>query len=147
MSGLFVHRYRVQFSDTDAARIAYTGRIADMALDAIDAWYVARLGIDWFALNLDHGIGAPFVHMSLDFRAPLSPRDVLLSTVRLTRAGRSSLSFTVTGETEADGRLCFTASFVSVFTDRACGRSCPAPAFLAAAIAREAALGSGGEAE
>jgi acyl-CoA thioesterase FadM len=147
MSGLFVHRYRVQFSDTDAARIAYTGRIADMALDAIDAWYVARLGTDWFALNLDHAIGAPFVHMSFDFRAPLSPRDELLSTVRLTKAGRSSLSFTVTGRAATSQRVCFDAKFVSVFIDRDTGRSRPAPAFLAAAIAREATLGLSDQAQ
>ena len=136
----YVHRYRLGFSDTDAAGIAFTGRFPNFALDAIEGWFRDRLGTDWFRLNTEEGTGTPFVHVSMDLRAPLTPRDVLLTTVRLPKAGRSSLEFTVVGHAEADQRHCFDGRFVCVFADHGIGRSRPIPERYQAAVAREVAL-------
>src|SRR5687767_3262902 len=91
----FVHHRRVSWADTDAARIAYTGRFLDFAMEAIEAWWRERMGIDWYELNVDRGIGTPFVHVALDFRSPVTPRDTMAMTVMLTRLGGSSLRFAV----------------------------------------------------
>ena len=64
--GLLVHRRRVLRGETDAARIAYTARFLDFAMEATEAWFRDRLGAGWYELNFDHGIGTPFVHASLD---------------------------------------------------------------------------------
>jgi 4-hydroxybenzoyl-CoA thioesterase len=73
-AGIFTHTIRVGWGDCDPARIAYTGRLPAFALEAIDAWWEHHLGGGWYQMELDHGIGTPFVHMSLDFRAPVTPR-------------------------------------------------------------------------
>ncbi|PWE34384.1 acyl-CoA thioesterase [Maritimibacter sp. 55A14] len=110
---VFRHRIKVRWSDCDPAQIAYTGRIPYFALEAIDAWWESVTGTDWFRLNVDRGMGAPFVHLSVDFRAPVTPRAPLDCEVRLTRLGESSIGFAVRGL--QDGTLCFEGRFVEAF--------------------------------
>ena len=122
----FRHQIRVGWADCDPARIAYTGRLPYFALEAIDAWWERTIGDDWFRLNMDRGIGTPFVHMSLDFRKPVTPRHPLVCEVRLIRLGNSSARFAVAGF--QDGALCFEGQFVEVFVESANhGRKIPVP--------------------
>ena len=113
--GAFVHEITVRWADCDPARIAYTGRIPYFALEAIDAWWENTIGSDWYRLNIDEDIGTPFVHMSMDFRKPITPRHVLSCVVRLIHLGNSSVRFSVTGH--QDGAQCFEGEFVEVFVD------------------------------
>lgn len=137
---LYVHRRRIAWWDTDAANIAYTGRFPQFGMEAIDGWFIDRLGTDWYRLHNDLGGGSPFVHLSMDMRSPLTPRDELLTTVRLAKAGRSSLEFRVEGRVAADGRLSFEGRFVCVFIDSATQKPTRIPAQFRDAVAREVAL-------
>jgi 4-hydroxybenzoyl-CoA thioesterase len=110
MAERFVHEVRVGWADCDPARIVYTGRLVCIALEAIDAWLEARLGAGWYGLNLDRNVGTPFVHMTLDFRRPVTPRHRLDCEVRLLRYSGRSLRFAVRGV--QDGELCFGGEFV-----------------------------------
>ncbi|MBX6374293.1 MAG: acyl-CoA thioesterase [Acetobacteraceae bacterium] len=134
----FVHVRRISWADTDAARIAYTARFLDFAMEAIEAWWRDRMGIDWYEMNVDRGIGTPFVHVSLDFRSPVTPRDTLATTVRLARLGGSSLRFAVEGR--AGDRLVYEGTLVCAFVDAAAMRPIGVPAEFRAALEREAAL-------
>ncbi|MFZ1813689.1 MAG: thioesterase family protein [Rhizobiaceae bacterium] len=111
----FVHSIAVRWADCDPARIAYTGRIPYFALDAIDAWWETHAGADWFHMNVDRKVGTPFVHMSLDFTSPVTPRNRLLCEVRLLRLGETSIRFEVTGR--QNGIDCFRGEFVEVFVE------------------------------
>ena len=106
----FVHFIRVGWGDCDPARIAFTGRLAAFALEAIDAWWEHVVGADWYRLNIDRGVGTPFVHMTLDFRSPVTPRHRLACEVRLLRLGASSVRLGVRGR--QDSKLCFEGQFV-----------------------------------
>lgn len=110
---VFTHPITVRWADCDPAKIAFTGRIPYFALEAIDAWWDANVGYDWFRINIDRDVGTPFVHLSMDFRSPVTPRHVLLCEVRLIRLGESSVRFAVRGE--QDGVTCFEGQFVEVF--------------------------------
>lgn len=112
---LFSHIVRVRWADCDPARIAYSGRIPYFALEAIEAWWDSHVGYDWFRFNVDRAIGTPFVHMSLDFRSPVTPRHPLVCEVRLISVGESSVRFAVRGS--QDGVLCFEGQFVEVFVE------------------------------
>ena len=109
----FTHEITVTWADCDPAAIAFTGRIPYWALEAIDAFWRDVVGVDWYALNLDLNYGTPFVHMSLDFSAPVTPRHRLICRVVVERVGTTSISFRVTGS--QDGTDCFTGRFTSVF--------------------------------
>ena len=112
-SAAFEYEIRVGWADCDPANIAYTGRLPDFALEAIDAWWEHVVGDDWFALHADRQLGTPFVNMSLDFRSPVTPRFRLRCRVSLVRLGRTSITFKVSGY-QAD-TLCFEGSFTEVF--------------------------------
>src|SRR5262249_50311815 len=109
----FVHRIRVRWGDCDPAAIAYTPRIPAWALEAIEAWWEHHAGIDWYHINIDRDVGTPFVHMSLDFRSPVTPRHILECEVVLKRLGSRAVTHRVCGR--QNGVLCFEGEFVSVF--------------------------------
>ena len=127
----FVHRIRVTWADCDVAQIAYTGRLPNFALDAIDAFWAATLGVDWYRMNLDHGIGTPFVRLAMDFRSPVTPRHPLDCTVAISKLGRSSIGFSVTGR---QGEThCFTGDLVCVCVDATSFEPMEIPPILRAA--------------
>ncbi|WP_299722718.1 thioesterase family protein [uncultured Tateyamaria sp.] len=114
MTDPFIHDIRVTWGDCDPARIAYTARLPWFALDAINAWWEAHLGGDgWYQLELDRNIGTPFVHLSMDFRSPVTPRHRLMCEVWPSRLGETSITFSMCAR--QDGTLCFEGTFTCVF--------------------------------
>ncbi|MFV0244254.1 MAG: acyl-CoA thioesterase [Qingshengfaniella sp.] len=109
----FEHEIRVSWGHCDPAKIVYTGHLPGMALEAINAWWAHHGGADWYQMELDQDIGTPFVNMSMDFRAPVTPRHRLVCRVWPNRLGKTSVGFHVDGF--QDGRLCFSGDFVCVF--------------------------------
>ena len=136
----FSHRRRILWGETDAARIAYTARFLDFAMEATEAWFRERVGIGWYELNVDHGIGTPFVHVSLDFRSPVTPRDELSTTVLLSRLGGSSLRFAVAGRADGGARLVYEGTLVCAFVDNAAMRPIPVPERFLPALEAEARI-------
>lgn len=132
--GAFTHEIRVGWGHCDPAQIAYTGHIPGFALEAIDSWWQAHLdGDGWFEINLDRNVGTPFVHVSLDFSSPITPRHRLICEVAPMRLGTKSIEFRVIGR--QNGKVCFTGRFVSVFviSDQH-GVSIPAPEDIRAMV-------------
>ena len=129
----FVHRLRVGWAHCDPAGIAYTGAIPGFALEAIDAWWERHVGLDWYRLNFERKIGTPFVHLCLDFAAPVTPRHPLDCEVRLTRIGETSVGFSVLGL--QSGVKYFKGEFVCVFVQAGAMRKIPAPPDIRALIA------------
>ena len=129
----YSHEIRVGWGDCDPARIAYTGRIPNWALEAINGWWEHVTGGDgWFQMELDRNIGTPFVRLEMDFRSPVTPRHRLICKVRPVRLGTTSITFRVEGF--QDGTLCFEGSFTEVFTVADEFRTQPPPPELRALI-------------
>ncbi len=114
--GPFRHVIDVGWGDTDPAQIAYTSNIPAWALRAIEAWFKACVGVGWYELNIDLGVGTPFVNLACTFHAPITPRHDLRMDVTVTRIGRTSLTCGVAGYQE-QGKCCFSGEFVCVFID------------------------------
>ncbi len=133
---VFEHEIRVTWGDCDPAKIVYTGRIPWFALDAINAWWAEKLGEDWYRMELDRGVGTPFVNLNMDFRSPITPRHPLICAVWPLRLGTTSITFRVDGM--QDGQLCFEGQFICVFTDAKDFVKRPAPDDMRAVV--EAAL-------
>ena len=128
----WTHEIRVAWGDCDPARIAYTARIPAWCLDAINAWWEEHFGGGWYQMELDHGFGTPFVHMSLDFRTPVTPRHRLICAVAPVRLGETSIEFRVQGR--QDGVLCFAGRFVCVFFRAGHPQKAPPPPEVRALI-------------
>lgn len=122
----FIWQRRVGFGDCDPARIAYTGRIADFALEALDAFWDDLLeGRGWYDMTVRKGVGMPFVRMEYDFASPVTCGTPLLCEVALQRIGTTSVSMRVDGR--QDGKTCFTGQFISVFANIAKREKIPVP--------------------
>ena len=133
MPAPYTHEIRVSWGDCDPARIAYTARIPAWALEAINGfWEHVLEGDGWYQMELDRGFGTPFVHMRLDFRAPVTPRARLLCAVTPTRLGATSISFRVEGS--QNGALCFEGAFVCVFITAGSLEKRPPPDEVRAAV-------------
>ncbi|MCP5426312.1 MAG: acyl-CoA thioesterase [Gammaproteobacteria bacterium] len=112
----YTYRRRIHWSHTDAAHIVYTVRFFDYAMEAIENWFQDVVSLDWYRLNLDLHMGTPFVHIDMDFKAPLTPRHDLLVTVEVERLGDKSLSFKVFGK-RSDEVDSFEARFTCCMVD------------------------------
>jgi 4-hydroxybenzoyl-CoA thioesterase len=136
----FVQRRAINWTDTDAARIVYTGRFPIFALEAIEALFRARLDTDWYRLNLDEGLGTPFVHIAFDFAHPVTPREELDLEVTVVRVGISSVGYLVTGRLATSGVVAFRGSATNVFVDAKTNRPTAIPEKFRPILDREAAF-------
>lgn len=131
--GLYRYERPIGWSNVDPAQIAFTGNIPAFGLEAMESWVQKTVGASWFELNMDYGIGTPFVHLELDFKSPVLGRFPLRMTVEIEKLGTSSLGVCVRGSqlghfeqtekpepqahAEDEERLCFVAHYVCVFVD------------------------------
>ena len=106
----FVHFIRVGWGGLRSRADRFHRAAGGFALEAIDAWWEHVVGADWYRMNIDRGVGTPFVHMTMDFRKPVTPRHRLACEVALLRLGASSVRLGVRGR--QDGKLCFEGEFV-----------------------------------
>lgn len=109
------HSLTVGWGDCDPAQIAYTARVPEWSLSAIEDWYRYCLGVDWYDINLRRGIGTPFVSLNCDFHSPVTPRYILHTKTYVSSLGNSSLSHRV--EAFQNDVLCFTTKTTAVFVD------------------------------
>ncbi|MGQ9370450.1 acyl-CoA thioesterase [Azospirillum sp. ST 5-10] len=130
----YVHRRKVRFGHTDAARIAYTVRLFDYAIEAIEGWFDEVLANGWYHLNTACNVGSPFVHAELDMTAPLVPGDTVETTVLVEDTGRSTVRFRVQGR-RGDGVAAFAGVWVCSFVDTEAMRAIAIPEPLARRIA------------
>ncbi|MDR3523702.1 MAG: acyl-CoA thioesterase [Acetobacteraceae bacterium] len=138
----YVHTRRILFGDTDAARVVYTPRFLEYAMEALDFWFTDRLGVSWYDMNVKFNVGTPFVHTAIDYRSALTPRDTLSCTVRLVKRGGSSLHFSVIGQ--AGDRLVFEAKLVCAVARTDIMKPTRPPAEWEPALAAELAIGAAG---
>lgn len=133
LSAPFVLRRRMRFGESDAAQIIYTGVFPQLALEAVEEWFAVWGDAEWYAINMHRGFGTPFVHLSVDLKAPLRPAEVVDLTVRLPKVGTTSMTFQVEGR-RPDGVLSFTSTLVCVTAQPAEERKIPIPDPLRARI-------------
>lgn len=108
------HAIRITWGDCDPAKIVYTARLPWFALDAINAWWEAKLGgHGWFQMELDRNVGTPFVRLEMNFLRPVTPRHGLVCHVWPVHLGDTSIAFRVDGD--QNGQTCFSCRTVSVF--------------------------------
>ena len=125
MNGSFSHNIKVRWADCDPANIAYTGTLANFSLEAIDAWWEKHTGSGWYEMNIEKNIGLPFVHMSIDFMHPVTPKHLLECQVKLIKLGTNSIRFEVVGFQK--NTVCFTGEFVEALVDSKAHKKTPMP--------------------
>lgn len=112
-------RRRIEWSDTDAARIAHFTAAFRLAEAAEAALYTA-LGAERRMLG-----STPRVSATADFRHPLEFNDLLDVTVTVTSIGRSSLAYRF--EISKGDQMCVEGQVAICRIDPATGRATPWP--------------------
>jgi acyl-CoA thioester hydrolase len=130
----FSARTRVGFSDTDAQGIVYYGRY-NPYFDLARVEYLRSLG-----LLQRRGEVGDFVMRANDveYFAPAVFDDEIEVCVRVSRLGRTSVTFTFAAHRLPDGQLMVTAHQTLVYIDLAERKACPVPdAYREAVLAFE----------
>ena len=108
---------RIRWGDTDTAKIGYTGVFPQIGMEAIEDFSLDVLGENWYENTIDKGRGNPFVHLSIDFHASITPHDTLYVGVWIEKIGRTSLSYLLEGHISPSGKKSFTARYTCVFVN------------------------------
>ena len=119
----FSARTRVGFSDTDAQGIVYYGRY-NPYFDLARVEYLRSLG-----LLQQRGQAGDFVMRANDveYFAPAVFDDEIEVYVRVSRLGRTSVTFAFAAYRLPDGQLMVTAHQTLVYVDLAERKACPVP--------------------
>jgi len=127
----YVYSHRILFGDTDAAGIVYTSRFPDYCMQAAEHWFREYLEIDWYQINVTHGMGTPVVHMELDFMSSLIGGDELSIEITVAKYGKSTVTLQFAGfkknENFNERKNCFTAKFVFCFYSKEINGAIPIP--------------------
>lgn len=91
----FAYRRRVRWGDCDPEGMIYTPRVYDYLLEALEAWYLDVLGLDFADLKYDRHMAMPTVRMECNFLKALKPGMEPNLHVFVERLGNASLSFIV----------------------------------------------------
>jgi acyl-CoA thioesterase FadM len=112
----YLFERKVFFGDCDLLGIAFTGRIPNFVLEAIESfWEEVLSGDGWLFLLREKNIAMPFVSMNLEFQTPVRAGIDLVCEVQVVHVGESSVGLKTIAR---QGSLqCFSCETMSVFRD------------------------------
>ena len=102
-------RRRLYWGDSDTAEIGYASKFVDFGIEAIETWWEATLGTNWYELKA-RGMGNPMVGLKLDFLSPIVVGDRMDVAVLIEKLGNASITYRIEGS-KVGGPLSFTGSF------------------------------------
>ena len=104
----------VNWGDCDPARMIYTPRVIDYAVEAMEAWYREVVGISLMHANFTMDTSLPTVRIECDFIRPPHPESQIDMQVRVERLGKSSITVLVDGLND-DGDPYFKVKLVTCY--------------------------------
>ncbi len=123
----FTRQRRVLYGDCGPSGTIHPPKVFEYATEAIGEWFEDIMGISWLELVSVRRQGAPMVSALCETLRPIVPGQVISMGIRVTRLGRSSIGFAVTGSDD-EGAPCFDAQMVVCYIDQREGfRSMPIP--------------------
>jgi 4-hydroxybenzoyl-CoA thioesterase len=122
----FSLRRTVRWGDADPAGLIYGPRCFDYAVETVEAFYEAVLGLGFLDLHRAHRMGAPWVHAGCDYLRPLGPGDEVEVTLAVERVGTSSIAYRIEGA-GPDGATAFRVTLVSAMVDLDTRKPTPVP--------------------
>ena len=122
----YVYARQIHWGETDAGGIVYTGQFLDFMMEATEMWWRDVVGPDWYGLKVDHDMGSPMVHASLDFSKPVYDGEILDLTVIVEKLGASSITHAIAGH-GPDGTLRFRGKLVAAVVTLTPFKAVPVP--------------------
>lgn len=132
MSWPVTYRRRVRFSDSDAQGLVFNGNYLTYFDDTVTDW-LEELGYGWERMTAT-GHDLVLARCEIDFRSPGRIGDTLITGVRATGFGRTSLRLSLETWEEATERTVVEGRQVQVVIDPETFAPRPVPDFLVEAI-------------
>lgn len=105
MAKVFETQRLVRHGHTDPAGIVFYPRYFEMINETVEDFFREALGRPFGQMHLRNGLGVPTVHIETSFLAPSYCDDVLTFSLRVTRLGRSSVTFDIAAVGNGERRL------------------------------------------
>ncbi len=125
----FSHRVRVRYSEVDAQTVVYNAHYLTY-YDVTLVEYLRARGLEDPALPPEPGRDFVVKRATLEFDAALRLDELFDVTCRVTRIGRSSVTFALTIVRVGEREPCNRAEIIWVYTDMAERRAVPIPDHL-----------------
>lgn len=122
----------IRHGHCDPAGIVYTPKFFDLFNQAIEAWFIEALGIDYYHVIGERRTGLGYVTASADFFEPCVMGDNLEIFLRVARVGTKS--YTLMLHAMRDGKEALRGHFTTVTTTLDGHKSIAIPADIKAAI-------------
>lgn len=123
---MFEYRRRVAFGDCDSARIIFTPKAFDYAVEAVEAWYGEVLGVCWADLLNCHNLEVTFERAGCEYFRSLVADQMVQVRVEVVGTESSTIVFSATG-VNGSGEPCFRATLEACFISRGHGVPVPIP--------------------
>jgi uncharacterized protein (DUF924 family)/acyl-CoA thioesterase FadM len=105
-------RRRLNWGDSDTAEIGYAADFVNFGTEAIEVWWEAVLGTNWYELKRANR-GNPMVGLELNIASPLVVGDRMDVSVEIAHLGRTSIHYRIEGR-KVGGPLSFSGTFKHV---------------------------------
>jgi uncharacterized protein (DUF924 family)/acyl-CoA thioesterase FadM len=99
----FTFRRRLNWGDSDTAEIGYVSKLIDFGQEAVEMWWEAVLGTNWYLMKQDN-MANPAVSIQIDFLAPVVVGDRVDVSVLIERLGNASIAYRIEGHKVGGGR-------------------------------------------
>lgn len=128
------YQRKVRFSDSDAQGIVFNGNYLTYFDDTITDYFDA-LGLKWSDFQ-ERGYDMVLGHVDIDFRSPARIGEMLVTGARVTRVGRTSVTFEIkTWELESH-RTVVEGREIQVVLDATTFQKTEVPGFFIEAVER-----------
>ncbi len=114
---IYRRQIRVEFNHCDPAGIVFFPRYYEMANSVLENFFREAVEYPYHRM-MDEGLGAPTVRIETDFTAPSRLGDLLDWSLRVTRLGRSSVSFALLAEGAGQKRIATSHTLVWLGADK-----------------------------
>ena len=123
---------KVRFSDSDAQGIVFNGNYLTYFDDVITDYFDA-IGLPWDEFKA-RGYDIVLGHVEIDFRSPGRIGSTLVTGARVTKVGRSSITFELQTWDEESGGVVADGKGIQVVVDHETLRPVPVPDFFVDAV-------------
>lgn len=126
----FTYTRTVAFGECDPARVLYTPRAVDYAVEAVESWYDEIVGVSWSDLVMSYGLEATFLSMECDYLRPMIADQVIRVRIMVVDTDHDTDSDTLTisalAERGPEDQV-FQVRFEMCFTDHVNRAAVPIP--------------------
>ena len=122
----FTYTRTIAFGECDSARVLYTPRAVDFAVEAVESWFDEIVGVSWSQLVTIHGLEATFLSMECDYLKPMTAGQTIRVQVRVVDSTTELLTVSAQAE-RTSGEPVFRVRFEICLTNLADRTSVPIP--------------------